>query len=50
MRGDGRQCREEMVKHEMKKKNIAAVLARYVTVFVVRAYCTLLGSHDLIVM
>ena len=29
MHGDGRQCGEEMVKHEVKKKNIAAVQVRY---------------------
>ena len=29
MHGDGKRHGEEMVKHERKKKNIAAVLARY---------------------
>jgi hypothetical protein len=29
MHGDGRQHGEEMVKHEVKKKDIAAVRARY---------------------
>ena len=49
MHGDGRQRGEEMVKHEVKKRNIAAVLARYCNIvphFLLSppSSCTLLPS------
>ena len=34
MHGDGRRCGAEMVKHEMKEKNIAAVHAWYCNKYV----------------